>query len=119
MSPEQERRLSEALLLAAREGDASPRLTVSERVLELFDGSVPPCGDEEVAGDAGSPGLRLRARRQKLGLSVHAVAQRLGVADPTVRAHENGQNGLPAPQAEKYARILGVTPEWLLWGRAD
>lgn len=119
MTPEQEARLSQALLLAAREGDNSPRLTVSERALELFDAATPIQADRSKMVDAGSSGLRLRARRQQLALSVHTVAQRLGVADVTVRAHENGQNDVPVTKAERYAHVLGVTPEWLLWGKGD
>lgn len=39
-----------------------------------------------------------------------------GFSESTIRAHENGQNGVKAEPAAIYARALGVTPEWLLYG---
>lgn len=63
------------------------------------------------------PGERLRDARNAAKLSVEQLAERIEKAASTVRAHENGQNGIKAPMAERYARALGVTPEWLLYGK--
>jgi SOS-response transcriptional repressor LexA len=64
------------------------------------------------------PGDRLRQARIDAGLAVEQVAERVQKAPSTVRAHENGQNGIKAPMAARYARALGVSPEWLLYGRS-
>lgn len=64
------------------------------------------------------PGDRLRDARTKAGLTVEQLAERVQKAASTVRAHENGQNGIKAPMAQRYARALGVSPEWLLYGRS-
>ena len=64
------------------------------------------------------PGDRLREARAKADLTVEQLAERVQKAASTVRAHENGQNGIKAPMAERYARALSVSPEWLLYGRA-
>lgn len=64
------------------------------------------------------PGDRLRDARTKAGLTVEQVAERVQKAPSTVRAHENGQNGIKAPMAERYGRALNVSPEWLLYGRS-
>jgi transcriptional regulator with XRE-family HTH domain len=63
------------------------------------------------------PGERLRKARLDAGLSVEQLAERIEKAASTVRAHENGQNGIKAPMAARYARALSVTPEWLLYGK--
>ena len=64
------------------------------------------------------PGDRLREARTKAGLSVEQLAERVQKAASTVRAHENGQNGIKAPMADRYARALSVSPSWLLYGRS-
>lgn len=64
------------------------------------------------------PGDRLRQARTDAGLTVEQVAERVQKAPSTVRAHENGQNGIKAPMAARYARALSVSPEWLLYGRS-
>lgn len=61
------------------------------------------------------PGERLRQRRTALGLTVEQLAVKAGMAPSTVRAHENGQNGIRMPAAKKYARALSTTPEWLMF----
>lgn len=63
------------------------------------------------------PGERLRAARTEARLSVEQLAERIEKAPSTVRAHENGQNGIKPPMAARYARALNVTPEWLLYGK--
>lgn len=64
------------------------------------------------------PGARLREARTNAGLSVEQLAERVQKAASTVRAHENGQNGIKPPMAQRYARAVGVSPEWLLYGRS-
>jgi transcriptional regulator with XRE-family HTH domain len=61
-------------------------------------------------------GDRLRDARKRSGLSVDQVAQRAGYSPSGVRAIENGQNGLRADAAEKFAPVLGVSAAWLLTG---
>lgn len=63
-----------------------------------------------------TPGDRLKQIRKDAGLSVEALAKRLSVAASTVRAHENGQNGIKADMAARYATALGVSPELILFG---
>lgn len=63
------------------------------------------------------PGERLREARTRSDLTVEQLGERVQKAPSTVRAHENGQNGIKAPMAQRYARALGVSPEWLLYGR--
>lgn len=67
------------------------------------------------AGDM-TPGDRLRELRLRANLSVEALAERVGKAASSVRAHENGQNGIKAPVAAQYATALGVAPEEILFG---
>ncbi|WP_167765261.1 MULTISPECIES: LexA family transcriptional regulator [unclassified Brevundimonas] len=62
------------------------------------------------------PRERLRLRRTDAGLSIEQLAVRAGMAPSTIRAHENGQNGIRRPAAVKYARALATTPEWLMFG---
>jgi len=63
---------------------------------------------------------RLRRAIKSSGFSGAAdLARRLGWSETTVRAHANGQRGIPAKRAKNYARVLGVTPEWLLYGQED
>lgn len=50
------------------------------------------------------------------GFSVDVVAVRMRSAASTVRAHENGQNRVKAPAAERYAELYDTTPEWILFG---
>ena len=66
-----------------------------------------------------TPSERLRAARSNAGLSVEQLAERSGRAASTVRASENGQNGLGRKAAEAYAKSLRVSPEWLLFGVGD
>ncbi len=68
-----------------------------------------------------TPGDRLRqARKQRLkGMSGREAAEALGVPVATLNAHERaGQPGgrkFRPEEAERYARRLGVRPEWLLF----
>lgn len=59
---------------------------------------------------------RLREARKKIFKSAAAFARKVGVNVVTYRAHENGQNGFDADDAERYAKHLGVSPAYLLIG---
>ncbi len=69
------------------------------------------------ASAASSQGDRLKALRERAGLSRGQVAELCGVILSTVRAHENGEHPVTAPAAEAYARALGSTPAMILYGR--
>lgn len=187
-------RLADALVQAAMEGDDSPKVTVSMRVLEIIVGGVDslsyvvdctrptpfipapaaPAGQvyASVQGEAlrealraplrsqsalarrlgvhstainkvcsgvrdisaseaetiraylaeteipeDTTGSRLRFARRATGISTGELAKRVQLSESAVRNQENSTNGIPAALAPKYARELGVTPEWLLYGR--
>ncbi|HEX4104920.1 MAG TPA: LexA family transcriptional regulator [Rhizomicrobium sp.] len=61
---------------------------------------------------------RLRAAREAAGFkSASDAAQRFRWRASTYMAHENGQNGIRAPEpALTYARVYGVDLNWLLTG---
>jgi len=60
---------------------------------------------------------RLRKAMKLKGFqSAAQLARRLEYKDVTVRAHLNEVSGIPAKRAKDYARVLGITPEWLLYG---
>jgi phage repressor protein C with HTH and peptisase S24 domain len=64
------------------------------------------------------PAARLRAAREAAGFkSASDAAQRFRWRASTYMAHENGQNGIRAPEpALTYARVYGVDLNWLLTG---
>jgi len=60
---------------------------------------------------------RLRYAMKEKGFATAAdLARRMEYKDVTVRAHLNQVSGIPSKRAEEYARVLGVTPEWILYG---
>lgn len=75
--------------------------------------------------DVDTEGLRLEARRrlkrlrQDRGLSVEKLAALIERSPSSVRAHENGQNGISRQAADLYAQALGVSPSFILWGSAE
>lgn len=48
-------------------------------------------------------------------MSAEQLAEAVGISASSVRAHENGQNGIRPPMAQRYASALGVTPEEILF----
>lgn len=61
---------------------------------------------------------RLKRARVDRGYATAVdAADAMGIPRPTYISHENGGRGFPATRAAQYARFLGVTPEWLLYGR--
>lgn len=61
-------------------------------------------------------GGAIRAARRARGLTVRALAQRLGVSAATVSAVENGKTGISVTRLQECARVLGVTPAQILAG---
>lgn len=68
--------------------------------------------DQDVAG-------RLRTVRAQVFPSAAAAAEALGMKPGTVRAHENGQNGISYVDLERYARRYGASIDWLVSGRGE
>lgn len=68
---------------------------------------------------ASEPKDRLREARLTLGLTRAQLAAKIGRAESTVRAHENGQNKIQPEMATLYARELGLSPSWILYGHGD
>src|SRR6266540_4243646 len=59
-------------------------------------------------------GARLRAVREHRGLSLRAVATRIGVSPATMSQLEHGRTGLSVTRLAEIARVLGVPPNDLL-----
>jgi ribosome-binding protein aMBF1 (putative translation factor) len=63
-------------------------------------------------------GDRLLRARTARGLGSRQLSEEAGLSDGTVSALETGRRGTPTiDTVEVLARALGVTPEWLAWGR--
>ncbi len=60
---------------------------------------------------------RLKKLRQERRLSVDAVAALIERSPSSVRAHENGQNGISRQAAALYADAFQVSPSYILWGQ--
>lgn len=69
-----------------------------------------------MAMDAEEPKDRLRWAREEAKLSRGQLAEKTGISESTIRAHENGQNNIRPHTAIIYARALGVEAPWLLYG---
>lgn len=66
--------------------------------------------------DKQEPRDRLREARTSLRQTRAQLAAKVGIASSTIAAHESGQNQIKPNIAARYARELGVTPSWLLYG---
>jgi 6-pyruvoyltetrahydropterin/6-carboxytetrahydropterin synthase len=66
-----------------------------------------------------SIGDRLMSRRSHLGLTRDQIAQHIGISISAVQAHENGRNALKPENIMSYARVLKVSPNWILTGSDD
>lgn len=64
-----------------------------------------------------TPGQRLRAFRKAAKLSADDLGRSAGLSAVSVRAHENGQNGMKLETAEQYAIALGISPSAILFGQ--
>ena len=59
-------------------------------------------------------GARIRARRLQLGLTHHRLARDLGMSVQELQAYERGDERVPAPTLEKFAKTLSITTLALL-----
>lgn len=62
---------------------------------------------------------RLKRLRQERRLSVEALAALIERSPSSVRAHENGQNGISRQAAFLYGQALSVSPSFILWGTSE
>jgi transcriptional regulator with XRE-family HTH domain len=70
------------------------------------------------AGDA-AVGPRIRAGRQKLGLSQTDLASRLGITFQQVQKYENGRNPISMGRVCHIANVFGVSTTFLLTGTEE
>lgn len=61
-------------------------------------------------------GERLKAARQKLGLTQDQLAEVIGKNRVTIVRWENGTSEINAKRARQLSEHLDVTPEWLMFG---
>jgi transcriptional regulator with XRE-family HTH domain len=59
-------------------------------------------------------GLRIRGKRQALGLSEEGVATALGVTAETIAAYERAALRVPPEHLTKLAEIMGVTVSYFM-----
>lgn len=64
-----------------------------------------------------SQGDRLKALRERAGLSRGQVAEHCGVILSTVRSHENSERSITPEAADAYAQALGTSRSMILYGR--
>jgi SOS-response transcriptional repressor LexA len=65
-----------------------------------------------------TPSERLRQLLRAAGYdTAKEVAEAVGVAKSTVNAHQDGTRGIRPGMAKRYARLLGVPPEYILYGK--
>lgn len=76
-----------------------------------------PDADSDAARTAARK--RLKRLRQDRRLSVDALAALIERSPSSVRAHENGQNGISRQAAYLYGQALGVSPSFILWGTSE
>lgn len=63
---------------------------------------------------------RLRSKMGELGLNESELGRRADVPQPTINRILSGESASPRrPTIEKIARILKVSPNWLMFGGAD
>lgn len=65
----------------------------------------------------GSQGLRLKALRERAGLSRGQIADLCGVMLSTIRSHENSDHAITPEAADGYAQALGTSRSMILYGR--
>lgn len=64
-------------------------------------------------------GMRIKRRRNALGLTLGDMASEIGVAPSTIQRYERGEIGkVKLPILEAIARVLQVNPVWLI-GMSD
>ena len=70
------------------------------------------------AGDA-AVGPRIRAGREKLGLSQTELATKIGVTYPQVQKYESGKHRVSMGRLDRIAQVLGVSVTFLLTGSEE
>ncbi len=63
-----------------------------------------------------TPSTRLRKMLKDSGLTAADLARKLDVSQPTVHAWVTGLHGMRWLNARRVAKVLGVTPSWLMFG---
>ena len=63
-----------------------------------------------------TPSTRLRKMLKDNGLTAADLARKLDVSQPTVHAWVTGLHGMRWNNARRVAKVLGVTPSWLMFG---
>jgi DNA-binding XRE family transcriptional regulator len=67
---------------------------------------------------SGNPlGLRMKERRKKLNISQSFLASKLSWSKSRISRVERGFRAISVEDAKKIARILKVTPVWILTGK--
>lgn len=62
---------------------------------------------------------RLRQLREQSGYTLKEIAGKLGVSEAMVSRHESSTKNIPHYIIEKYARIYGCTPSYIIgWDNA-
>ncbi|REC55372.1 adenosylcobalamin-dependent ribonucleoside-diphosphate reductase [Rhodosalinus sediminis] len=69
-------------------------------------------------GEEPTPGTRLKARRQELGLTQEKVAESVGFSIPHVSDLEREKKKLTADAAKRFEKALGRPASWFLYGEA-
>ena len=69
--------------------------------------------------DAATFGDRVAAAREVTGLSQHALAERLGIKDKTIKSWENDTAEPRANKLQMLAGVLNVSMRWLLTGEGE
>src|ERR1700694_683787 len=86
------------------------------------DGTVMTCSDN-LNGDGSVPvhrhiGIAIRSARQRAGLTLRGMAERLQVSPSTISAIENGKTGVSVARLESLAQVLGTSSSRLLAKKA-
>ena len=63
-----------------------------------------------------TPSTRLRKMLKDNSLTAADLARKLDVSQPTVHAWVTGLHGMRWANARRVAKVLGVTPAWLMFG---
>ena len=64
-------------------------------------------------------GIRLRTRRQILGLSQQDIGERVGITFQQLQKYEKGINRISISRLYEFSQILGVPIEWFVEGFED
>lgn len=107
--------------LAKRTGTTQQTIDRIERRQVLYSRVIPRLRQAlaSPAESAPTPGARLRQARKAASMSAKDLGDRVGLVESAVRNQENGTNGIKLETADLYAKALGVTAEWLMFGAGE